>query len=88
MYAIVWLLILRKQSGKKGKSMDANLQHTIKTIMIVIAVVILAYGAYRLYQIAVADATQKIKTGVTEGVEEEASKSMNPLGIIPKLFGQ
>lgn len=68
--------------------MDTTLQNTLKTIMIVIAIVVLAYGAYQLYQRAVADATQKAKAGVTEGMEEGADKSMNPFGIIPKLFGQ
>jgi len=68
--------------------MDENLKNMIKTIVIVIAVAILAYGAYRLYLVAVADATQKIKAGVTEGVEEGVGKSLNPLGMVPKLFGQ
>lgn len=68
--------------------MDNTSKKIVHGIIILIACIALAYGAYRLYLIAVADATQKIKAGVTEGVEEGAAKAMNPFGIISTMFGQ
>lgn len=76
---------------------------TVKKVLITLGIVAgIALGiflghklylyAINTYNMAIADATQKIKQGVTEGVEEGIGggigKALNPVGFVGKLFGK
>ena len=52
-----------------------------------IGIVITGYGAYKIYNYLVDDATKRIKQGVSEGVSEGAGEAMNPFGLVGKIFG-
>ena len=67
--------------------MENILNQLFKALVIIAAVIGLAYGAYQLYNIAIDDATNKIRAGVSEGVQEGAGKAMNPLGMVKGIFG-
>ena len=66
--------------------MDKNLKTILITIAVIAGLIVAGYGIYKVYNLAVADATAKIKAGVKEGVEEGVSggvgKMLNPLNIL------
>ena len=62
-----------------------NFQKTIiKWILIVVTVLLIGYGSYRIYNFVVKDITQRVKKGVSEGVGEGIGKSLNP----GRIFGR
>ncbi len=64
-----------------------NTNQIVKVIAIVLGLAVLGYGAYQLYLVAVADATTKIRAGVSEGVQDGVGKSLNPLKAVTNIFG-
>ncbi len=66
--------------------MNKNLKTILITVGIIAGLIAAGYGIYRVYNLAVADATAKIKAGVKEGVEEGVAggvgKMLNPLNIL------
>jgi hypothetical protein len=70
--------------------MEGATKKVVTIIGSLIAIVIAGYLLYKLYNIAIADATARIKQGVEEGVEQGVGKgvgNLNPLRGIGKLFG-
>ncbi|EKD48812.1 MAG: hypothetical protein ACD_64C00119G0001 [uncultured bacterium] len=63
-----------------------------KTIVVVLAVSIVlgvaGYVGYRFYQYAILDASEKIRSGVAEGVQEGVGGAFNPIKMVKKLFGK
>ena len=64
-----------------------NSNHIVKVILIVLGLAVLGYGAYQAYLWAIADATKKIRAGVSEGVQDGVGKSLNPIGMVGNIFG-
>ena len=58
--------------------MNKYLKWLLIFVFVSVGAVLLGYGAYRLYNVAIADATKKIKQGVAEGVGQGVGKSLNP----------
>jgi|GEM_PF-1306040 len=56
-------------------------------LVTIAAIIIIGYAAMKIYNVAVDDATKRIKTGVTEGVTEGVGGSLNPVKMIGGLFG-
>jgi hypothetical protein len=66
--------------------MNTILKRTLIALAIIITIILLSYGAVKLYNYVIQDATQKIKKGVAEGVGEGVGGA-NPLSWPGKLFG-
>lgn len=60
-------------------------------LLVIGSLLLAGYGAYRLYEAAIEDATRRIKQGVTEGVSKGISSgivdTINPLTWPAKIFG-
>lgn len=67
--------------------MEHNNNQILKAILIVLGVAVLGYGAYQAYLWAIADATKKIRAGVSEGVQDGVGKSLNPIKAMTNIFG-
>lgn len=64
-----------------------NTNQIAKAILIILGLAVLGYGAYQAYLWAVADATKKIRAGVSEGIQDGVGKSLNPIGMVGNMFG-
>jgi len=57
----------------------------IKWVLVVVLVIVGGYAAYRIYDYLIADATQRIRQGVSEGASEGIGKgvggALNPLNL-------
>jgi hypothetical protein len=67
--------------------MNDNVKRILTGLFIIAAILLAAYLAYRLYNYAVADATQKIRKGVAQGVGEGIGGAINPLNLPKRLIG-
>lgn len=60
-------------------------------VVVLVGIIILIYVINKVYNAAVEDATKRIKTGVTQGVEEGISKGagnvLNPLKLPGRILG-
>lgn len=69
-----------------------NLKKIILGLFIIGALALTGYLGYKLYHAAIEDATQKIRTAVSEGATEGVNKSvggaLNPLSWPKKIFGR
>jgi hypothetical protein len=74
------------------------LNQIIKALLIMLvlgaAIAGIGYGAFYLYHFAIEtyhaavdDATQRIKSGVSSGVQEGMGKSLNPVRMVKGVFG-
>ncbi len=69
--------------------MDTFTKRLIIIVLVVIALVgIAGFVGYRFYNYAIEDASQRIRTGVSEGVQEGVGGMLNPLNLPGKLFGK
>ena len=64
-----------------------NTNQVVKVIAIALGITALGYGAYQAYLWAVADATKKIRAGVSEGIQDGVGKSLNPINMMGNMFG-
>ncbi|MCK4650985.1 hypothetical protein KAT08_02295 [Candidatus Babeliales bacterium] len=62
--------------------MKKYIKRIIISIIILISIVLIGYGGYRLYDYAVTEATKRIKEGVKEGI----GSAINPLSWPRKIF--
>lgn len=51
----------------------------IMLILLIVGLIAAGFIAYKVYNLAIADATQRIKEGVSEGVTEGIGGAVNPL---------
>lgn len=68
--------------------MNAILKKILIALSIIITIILLSYGAVKLYNYVIQDATQKIRKGVAEGVGEGIGGAANPLSWPGKIFGK
>jgi len=59
--------------------MESGVKKIIITICILGALLLAGYGAYKGYFYLVADATARVKKGVSEGIGKGVGDSINPL---------
>ena len=57
------------------------------SVFTTLAIILLSYGAYKLYNYVIEDATKRIKQSVSEGVKEGLGKAVNPLKWPKGIFG-
>lgn len=58
--------------------MKKYLKRTIIVVSVLVGIILIVYGGYKLYDYLITNATARIKQGVTEGVKG----GFNPLGWI------
>ena len=67
--------------------MNKILKRFLILIFVVVVIVSLGYGGYKLYNYIVADITMRIKKGVTEGVKKGIIGGLNPFTWPGKIVG-
>ena len=56
-------------------------------LITVAAIIVIGYAAYKLYNAAMDDASNRIRTGVSQGINDGIGKSLNPIGLIGGVLG-
>lgn len=62
--------------------MEISTKKAVQGLILVIVLIVVGYAIYKLYNIAVEDATARIKQGVTEGVSQGVGQGLNPLNLL------
>lgn len=60
----------------------------IKYLIILLVMILISLGAYKLYLIVIEDATKRIRQGVQKGVSKGIGDTINPLKWPGKLIGK
>ncbi len=64
--------------------MNKYLKWILIIFFVLTGVVITGYGAYRIYDYLIEDATKRIKKGISEGIGEGVGGAINPLNWLGK----
>ncbi len=67
--------------------MNALLKRCALILITIAATIVIGYAAFKLYNAAIADATQKIRSGVSAGISDGVGNSLNPFKAIGNIFG-
>lgn len=59
----------------------------VLVLVTIAALIVISYAVMKIYNAAVEDAANRIKTGVSQGVTEGVGGSLNPVKMIGGIFG-
>lgn len=59
--------------------MKTQLKKIAYGVVLIASICVISYGAYVLYDVVMLDVAERIKTAVTEGIQEGLLNTVNPL---------
>jgi hypothetical protein len=66
--------------------MDDGMKKGLRWLMIIVGLLIVAYGAYRLYYYTLEFVTQRVEKRAAQEVRKEIGGAVNPLKELTKLI--